>query len=116
MLFVHDLERAKTFYRDVLQLEPEEQEEGFASYRAGAVSLQLHPAGEPHPGVVLGRSGTGVPVQITFEVDNVDAAIDHVRQLGFEVFDEPKDRPWGKRDAGIFDPEGNEIYFSQPVK
>lgn len=114
-LFVHDLERAKAFYRDALQLEPEEHEEDFASYRAGAVSVQLHPAGEPHPGVVLGRSGGGVPVQITFEVDDVDAAIEHVRVLGFEVFDEPKDRPWGKRDAGILDPEGNEIYFSRPV-
>ena len=115
MLFVHDLERAKAFYRDGLGLEPEEEEADFASYRAGTTSLQLHPAGEPHPGVVLGRSGTGVPVQVTFEVDDVDAAIEHVRGLGVDVFDEPKDRPWGKRDAGILDPEGNEIYFSQPV-
>jgi hypothetical protein len=42
--------------------------------------------------------------------------IAHVRRLGFKVFDEPKNRPWGKRDAGILDPEGNEIYFSQPVE
>ena len=113
--FVHDLEQAKAFYRDALQLEPEEEEEDFASYRAGPVAVQLHPAGEPRPGVVLGRSGTGVPVQITFEVADVDAAIEHVRRLGVVVFDEPKDRPWGKRDAGVYDPEGNEIYFSQSL-
>jgi catechol 2,3-dioxygenase-like lactoylglutathione lyase family enzyme len=107
MLFVHDLERAKWFYGDVLGLEPEEQEEDFASYRAGSASIQLHPAGEPRPGVILGRSGSGVGVQITFEVDDVDAAVEHLRRRGVEVFDEPKDRPWGKRDAGVLDPEGN---------
>jgi predicted enzyme related to lactoylglutathione lyase len=115
MFFVHDLERAKAFYRDALQLEPEEEEDDFASYRAGAVSVQLHPAGEPRPGVVLGRSGSGVPVQVTFEVTDVDAAVEHVRRLGFQVFDEPKDRPWGKRDGGVLDSEGNEIYFSQSL-
>ena len=114
-LTVSDYERAKAFYRDALQLRPEEEEEDFASYRAGAVSVQLHPAGEPRPGVVLGRSGTGVPVQVTFEVADVDAAIDRLRRLGFKVFDEPKDRPWGKRDAGVLDPEGNEVYFSQSL-
>ena len=47
--------------------------------------------------------------KVTFEVADVDAAIDHLRRLGFKVFDEPKDRPWGKRDAGVLDPEGNEV-------
>jgi lactoylglutathione lyase len=115
MLFVHDLEAAKTFYRDVLGLEPEVEEDDFGSYRVGTVSLQLHPAGEPPPRVVLGRSGNGVPAQITFEVQDVDAAVDYVRQLGVEVFDEPNDRAWGKRDAGIRDPEGNEVHLSQSL-
>jgi predicted enzyme related to lactoylglutathione lyase len=75
----------------------------------------LHPAGEPRPGVVLRRSGKGVPVQITFGVDDVDATIEHVSGLGFKVFDEPKDRSWGKRDAGVLDPEGNEVYLSQSI-
>ena len=116
MLFVHDLAAAKAFYRDVLGLEPEDEADDFGSYRVGTASLQLHPAGEPRPGVVLGRSGDGVPAQITFDVEDVDAAIDRVRQLGIEVFDGPKDRAWGKREAGIRDPEGNEVYFSQPLE
>jgi hypothetical protein len=32
MFFVHDLERAKAFNRGALHLEPEEEEEDFASY------------------------------------------------------------------------------------
>jgi Crp-like helix-turn-helix domain len=89
MFFVHDLDRAKSFYRDGSPASPEDEEEDFASYRTGPVSIQLHPAGEQRPGIILGRSGTGVPVQVTFEVVDVDA-IEHVRRLGHEVFDEPK--------------------------
>ena len=116
MLFVEHLERAKWFYGDVLRLEPEEVSDDFASYRAGAASIQLHPAGEPRPGVVLGRAGAGAQIQITFEVDDVDAAVEHLRALGVEVFDEPDDRPWGKRDAGVYDPDGNEIYVSKAIR
>jgi uncharacterized glyoxalase superfamily protein PhnB len=77
--------------------------------------VQLHPAGQPFPDVVLGRRGPGVAVQITLEVEDVDAAVAYVRGEGVQVFDEPKDRPWGKRDAGVYDPDGNEVYFSQPI-
>lgn len=114
-LFVEDLGRANRFYGEVLGLRPEEQQEDFASYRVGSTSLQLHPAGEPRPGVVLGRRGPGVAIQITLEVEDVDSAVTYLRELGVEVFDDPKDRPWGKRDAGVYDPDGNEIYLSQPV-
>ena len=116
MLFVEDLPRSKDFYGRLLGLLLVEEEEDFASYRLGATLLQLHPAGEPRPGVLLGRKGPGAAVQITFTVEDVGRAIDHVRGKGVEVFDEPKDRPWGTRDAGVLDPDGNEIYFSTPRK
>ena len=114
-LYVEDLDHAKHFYGGVLGLRAEEIEDDFASYRVGAASLELHPSGEPFPGVVLGRQGPGVAVQITLEVEDVEAAVAYVRAEGSEVFQEPKDRPWGKRDAGVHDPDGNEVYFSQPI-
>jgi predicted enzyme related to lactoylglutathione lyase len=112
MLFVEDLKHAKRFYGDLLGLIPEEQADDFASYRVGASSLQLHPAGQPFPGLILGRSGPGVAVQVTLDVEDVDTAVNYLRAEGVQVFSEPQDRE-GKRDAGVLDPDGNEVYLSQ---
>jgi len=50
------------------------------------------------------------PFHIEFEVPDLDAAADHLRELGLEV-DGPHVRQWGQRDVLIHDPDGNLLEF-----
>ena len=48
---------------------------------------------------------------ITFTVDDVDAEYKKLINLGVEIIDGPKTRPWGARNMSFYDPDRNVVYL-----
>ncbi|WP_419818042.1 VOC family protein [Glaciibacter flavus] len=102
ILEVPDVNRALSFYREVLGAEvvyrfPEEGDPVYLSLRLGSSSLGL--------GLTDADTVTA-SVILWLYVDDVDAATDAVRSAGFTVSEEPIDQPWGERVSLVLDPFG----------
>jgi len=89
---VSDLKKSVSFFRDVLGLEKMGEWPAYAVFDIAGVSLGLEP-----------KSKT----EICFLVDDVDNAYQDLKDKGANFVTEPKDQPWGVRDATFVDPYGN---------
>jgi uncharacterized glyoxalase superfamily protein PhnB len=47
--------------------------------------------------------------EITVRVDDVDAAVARLRDLGIEITEGPVDQPWGACHAWLLDPDGRRM-------
>lgn len=101
VLYSQDLDRAKSFYRDVLGLRILLEEDHVVHFDAGSVRLAIHryPTGQR----LETREGF-----LVFAVDNLAIAYEDLRRRGAEFLGPPADRPYG-RVAYLHDPEGHEI-------
>lgn len=87
------------FYRDALGLRVVMDRGWIRTYAAaGAAAPQVSIAAE-------GGSGTPTP-DISIEVDDLDAVLGRMRDLGFAVEYGPVDEPWGVRRFYVRDPFG----------
>lgn len=92
VVYVRDMARATSFYRDTLGLEPDFESEHWTTFRTGACTLALHPgAAEPDP---------------TFEVDDADAERERLAAAGVEVSEIREPTP-GLRVFDARDLDGN---------
>jgi catechol 2,3-dioxygenase-like lactoylglutathione lyase family enzyme len=107
MLFVKDLDRMTAFYRDVLGLQPVEETrlENWVEFNGDGVRFSLHTI----PSAIATEIRIDSPprpreqssAKLTFAVQNVDATLKRIEQMGLPLLR----RPWGGTDA--VDPEGN---------
>lgn len=104
VVFVKDMPAARTFYRDLLGLEPGGETEYMMEFLSSqgttlGVSLAMHEAAQK----LVGRH-TG----ITFSVKGLEELCVKLTEKGAR-FTEPLERtPWGKM-AVVSDPDGNEF-------
>lgn len=112
-LFVDDLERTISFYENVLALEVQRYESGYADLRDRGVAIGLGLLRELPPDHHLRRAGLDVPrdvgVELIVEVSDVDAAYNRARERirTWEAELEPiTDGPWGLRDFRVTDLDG----------
>jgi len=54
-------------------------------------------------------AGASQRILLSIEVDDVDALLDRVTELGGTVGGPPNDMPWGQRVAHVQDPDGNTV-------
>jgi catechol 2,3-dioxygenase-like lactoylglutathione lyase family enzyme len=103
MLVCSDLERSRSFYRDVmgLRLASDHFPRWVEFELAGGATLGLHPKSE----LLAVRPGS---LQLGFTVENVDKFVADCISLGVPVFQDPYDEPFG-RVAVIGDPDGYPI-------
>jgi catechol 2,3-dioxygenase-like lactoylglutathione lyase family enzyme len=106
-LVVKDLDRAKTFYREVFGLPPQGEEEDSAMFRFKNVYVFLRkdPAHEPPGGGVLAMAQKGVG-QFAIIVADVDAVRAELDEHGVTLISGPADRDWGMRTVTFSDPAG----------
>jgi predicted enzyme related to lactoylglutathione lyase len=108
---VSDLARAKAFYRDVLGLEPfQEEPGGSARYRVGDTMFMLYPSE---------FAGTNRATAMGLQVEDIDAAVAELRSRGAEfqdldlgdvrTVDGVVTLPGGGRGGWFTDTEGNVI-------
>jgi catechol 2,3-dioxygenase-like lactoylglutathione lyase family enzyme len=106
-LIVGDLERSKTFYREVFGLPPLDEEDDFALFRFKDtfVALRHDPAHQAPPGEVLALAKKGVG-QFAIVVEDVDAVGAELEECGVTLISGPADRDWGMRTITFADPAG----------
>jgi predicted enzyme related to lactoylglutathione lyase len=104
-LYVSDMERSAAFYRDVLDI-PLEGDDDWQEAALGGMRFALH---HTHDGIGELSAGT---IHLNFEVDDVDAAADRLRAAGAAAEETMRDE-WGAA-LRTRDPDGYEIYLFQP--
>jgi catechol 2,3-dioxygenase-like lactoylglutathione lyase family enzyme len=106
-LVVGDLERSKTFYREVFGLSPLDEEEDLAifGFKDMYVALRKDPAHQPPGRDVLALAQKGVG-QFSIRVEDVDAVRAELDEHGLTLISGPADRYWGMRTMTFADPDG----------
>ncbi len=109
-LFVEDLEGTKDFYREVFGLPLKFEDHDSAVFDFGNTLINLLKATAASelidPAPVAG-SEAGSRLQLTIEVDDVDATCAELARRGVTLLNGPMDRPWGVRTASFTDPGGH---------
>lgn len=108
-VFVSDLARAVSFYRDVLGLECTQEDEafGYASFAAGPIRLGLAEVGEDQAELLERHTGIG------FMVDDLESEHRRLAESGVVFPIPPERQPWGGLMALFADPDGNVFYLDQ---
>ena len=111
ILRVADMQRSLRFYRDLIGFTlmysfPSEDDPQFASLQIEGGKLGLGASDEPPQ---------TASTSLWLYVDDVDAAVDGLREAGVRVVDEPADQPWGERVAGVADPDGYVVHIGAPA-
>ncbi len=107
ILYVRDMNKSKAFYTDVLGMKVLEVASGpnFVTLRSASgamVGLQDRTASRLPPG----REEQPGSVELSFEVDDVDATWKHWKDRGVELLTDPMDLPFGRYFLAT-DPEGH---------
>jgi len=109
-LFVEDLEAATQFYREVFGLPLKFEDDDSAVFDFGNTIINLLRTTAAReliePAVVASREG-GSRLQLTIQVDDVDATSAELATRGVELLNGPMNRPWGVRTASFSDPGGH---------
>jgi catechol 2,3-dioxygenase-like lactoylglutathione lyase family enzyme len=124
---VNDVDESIAFYRDALGLEVRNDvaSGGFrwVTLGGGSESGPEYVLSEPHAGRSQADGDSlqelltkGVLPMIVFRTDDLDETFEKLRASGAEVLQEPKDQPWGPRDAAFRDPSGNLVRINQAPK
>lgn len=109
-LFVEDVEAAKRFYREVFGLPVTFEDDNSAVFDFGNTLINLLKATAAReliaPAAVASREA-GARLQLTIQVDDVDATCAELARRDVELLNGPLDRPWGVRTASFRDPGGH---------
>jgi predicted enzyme related to lactoylglutathione lyase len=105
-LTVSNVNRAVTFYGDILGLQKKYQFSDYAGFDCGGIEIGLKTWGECE------RPRMGEPC-LSLLVDDVDAVFDELTQKRVHFVEPPKNTQWGGRIAVLSDPDGNRIQLVQ---
>ena len=109
-LFVEDLEATKRFYQDVFGLPIAYEDDDSAVFNFGSTMINLlksTAAVELIEPAVVASPGAGSRLQLTVQVENVDAMCAELVKHGVVLVNGPMDRHWGIRTACFSDPGGH---------
>lgn len=111
VVFVQDLEKCLTFYRDTLGFPITFSDDVSVGFKLGDqdfLILQSSAAAKMvGEAALFPANGVGSRVLLCVGVDDVDAVYNALLAKGIHAVNPPKDQPWGRRTAYIADPEGN---------
>ena len=109
-LFVDDLAATKQFYLDVFELPVHYEDGESVVFRFGKTLVNLlasSAAGELIDPAIVAPMDQGSRLQLTIDVDDVDAMCTELERKGVRLLNGPIDRPWGVRTASFVDPGGH---------
>jgi predicted enzyme related to lactoylglutathione lyase len=104
-LYVSEMERSVAFYRDLLGI-PLEGDDDWQEASLSGTRFALHRA---HEGLGPLSAGT---IHLNLEVADLDAATERLRDAGVAV-DETMREDWGAASR-LVDPDGYELFLFQP--
>jgi lactoylglutathione lyase len=109
-LFVEDLAVARQFYLEAFGLPVVFEDADSAVFRFGSTLVNLlraTAAPELIEPTAVAPAESGARMQLTIEVEDVDATYADLRRRGVAFLNGPIDRPWGVRTAAFRDPAGH---------
>ena len=111
-----NLERMRTFYQAVLQIEPQIYRGNYVEFTLEASTLALWRQSESETfGLGPLHGAANQSVLIEFEVTDVDAEYARLQNLQVEWVHELTTQPWGHRAFYVRDPDGNVLNFHTVV-
>jgi len=119
VLFVRDLPRCLTFYRDTLGLQVTESTPELASFQMDNVYFLLLEVSAAAN--MIGEEANALQIEggprvlLAAGVEDVDASYEALKAKGVTVLRPPTNQSWGLRTAYFADPEGNLWEINQPV-
>ena len=122
VLFVRDLGRCLTFYRDTLGLEMQDSDAHSAGFQMADIYFILLDTSAAAS--LIGSEEHDLKIKIeggprgllAAEVEDVDAAYEKLLAKGVTFRRPPTNQSWGMRTAHFADPEGNLWEINQPIK
>ena len=118
VVFVKDMAKCKTFYRDTLGLQVTEHDPEHVAVQMDNVYFLLlevgaaaHMISEQELDLSIEGGPRGL---LAAGVEDVDAAYEVLKAKGVTFLRPPTDQPWGLRTAYFADPEGNLWEINQP--
>lgn len=106
-LYVSDMARSSAFYRDMLGI-PLEGDDDWQQAALGGTRFALH---RTHEGIGELSAGT---IHVSLEVDDVGEAAERLRAAGVPVEETMRD-DWGAA-VRIEDPDGYRLYLFEPPR
>ena len=109
-LFVEDLAAAKRFYGEVFGLPVAFEDDASVVFDFGNTLVNLLVTSAAHSLIepaTVAEPGCGSRLQLTINVDDVDAVCAALDERGVALLNGPVDRPWGVRTASFVDPGGH---------
>lgn len=117
-LFVEDLQRAKSFYRDDFALRMLFEDDDSAAFDMGGMTINLLKVTAAYeliePAVVASLEG-GSRFQLSIFVGDVDAVCEELAGRGVKLLNGPINREWGMRTAAFADPAGHIWEVAQEI-
>src|SRR5687768_4383808 len=109
-LFVEELDETKRFYQEVFRLPVHYEDDASAVFKFGDTLINLlktTAAVELIEPASVASADAGARLQLTIDVDDVDATCAELTRRGVKLLNGPMDRPWGIRTASFRDPGGH---------
>jgi len=109
-LFAEDLDATKQFYQKVFGLPVAFEDDASAVFNFGNTLINLLKVTQAQELIEPARVGgpeAGSRLQLTTDIDDVDAACAELAARGVQLLNGPMDRPWGVRTASFRDPAGH---------
>ena len=107
-----DLDRMKTFYRDLFSFPVDSETDESLALRVGPVLLALRKRTRDYDGRSGGPESPGLQLAFLVSSSEVDECYQVLLEKDVRILDPPADQPRGHRTVYFADPEGNvlEVY------
>jgi catechol 2,3-dioxygenase-like lactoylglutathione lyase family enzyme len=107
-----NLEQMRTFYQEVLQIEPQIYRGNYVEFPLEASTLALWRQSECAAfGITPMQSAANHSVIVEFAVEDIEREYTRLKGLRLEWVQELTTQPWGHRAFYVRDPDGNVLNF-----
>jgi lactoylglutathione lyase len=120
VMFVQDLAKCVTFYRDTIGLDIRQSDADSAAFKLeNQYFLLLHVSAAAD---LIGEEVDALKIKgaprmlLAAGVEDVDATYETLKAKGVTFLKPPIDQPWGLRTAHFADPEGNIWEINQSIE
>jgi predicted enzyme related to lactoylglutathione lyase len=107
-LFVEDVAAARSFYADLLGLQPVSLEPDVLIFNAGPLLIVEQADAEAPAGGLAGRFAG-----VSFDATDIEALHTKLKASGCTIVGPPERQSWGGKLVHVMDPGGNIVSFVQ---
>ena len=108
IIWTANVERLGGFYRDVLDMNPVSQRDGFMAFQFGDLRLTISTHSEVDDG-----AKDPLRIMVNLAVDDIHSEYQRLRRKGVEFLREPEKEHWGGYVATFKDADGNVLQLLQ---